>query len=843
LFDFEDRRPVEHSTGDIAQALAGGELRTSEDRLFLAFSPQLENLGEVRRVLRAAADRVGLPESRVFDVQVAVCEACANAIEHGRPSRDLELTIRLRPDRLEVNVFSDTEFQTQPLAQTERHEHRGMGLPLMAALADHLALYSTGEGGTLVTLTFYLAADDKTDFPMAPNQLKLRQENVLLSAILDSAPLSILALDSELCLRWANPRFHQTREEPYRSGSVIGLPIDQLVPGARLDRLRAVVESGQGYSSERRFETSTGEERFSRLQVMSLRSPGQTSPYELLIIAQDVTEIVTERARAEEERDRLSSVLEALTEGVVIADPHANVLHMNQEALRIHGLTSMDEIQRGPAGWQEFQVRTPEGELVPLQEWPLMLATRGETFRDCEVELTNRASGESRFVSYGGAPITDPSGNLMFTVLNVRDVTERVLSRESPKRELKSTGLLKEVASAAASSMELPEVSRAVLEVVGDRLDASLGSLYHLDEGPGVFRHLALFGYPPGVQPLLGEVALDEQSHLGRAVLDNVTRRSWDLPVHADRATSAVSPGAEGDHWVAEGDHWVVVPLRVKGRAIGGMVLSRPEGGWFSDDEISLLEAVADQLGVAIENARLYESHRRISEELQGALLLVPGEIEGLSFGHLYRSATEEASVGGDFYDLVQTEADRVAVLIGDVSGHGVEAARAASLARDTIRAYAHLQMGPDEVLRLANRALRQRLPQGIFISAFYAQLDLSSGELVYATAGHPPPLVRGREGTRILEHGFMPLSVLDEPSYRSQRVGLKRGDVLLLYTDGVTESRQNGGFFGEERLQQLTRSTEAEAGDLPELIFRQVIEFTGGRLRDDLAILSLSLT
>ncbi len=835
LFGFEDRHPVEYSTGDFAQALTGSDLKASGDRLFISFSPQLESLGEVRRVLREAADRVGLPEPRVFDLQVAVCEACANAIEHGRPGRDLELTIRLHPDRLEVNIFSDTEFQTHPLAQTERHEHRGMGLPLMAALADHLALYSTGEGGTLVTLTFYLAADDKIDFPVPPNQLEVRQENVLLSAILDAAPLSIFALDSELCLRWANPRFHQTREEPYRSGSVIGLPIEQLVPGIRLDRLRAVVESGQGYSGERRFETTTGEVRFSRFQVMPLRSPGSQSPYELLIIAQDITELVTERTHAEEERDRLSSVLEALTEGVVIADPHANVLHMNQEALRIHGLKSIEQIRRGPADWSEFQVYTLEGELVPLEEWPLMRVTRGETFRDCEVELSNRASGASRFVSYGGALIPGPDGDPLFTVLSVRDVTERVLSRQSLKWELKSTGLLKEVASAAASSIELPEVSRAVLEVVGDRLDASLGSLYHLDEGAGVLRHLALFGYPPGVLPLLDEVAFDERSHLGRALLDSGTSRGRDLPRSAVRDISTVLPGAEGDHWV-------VVPLKVTGRTIGGLVLSPPEGARFSDDEISLLEVVADQLGVAIENARLYESHRRISEELQEALLLVPVEIEGLSIGHLYRSATEEASVGGDFYDLVQTEADRVAVLIGDVSGHGVEAARAASLARDTIRAYAHLQMAPDEVLRLANRALLRRLPQGIFISAFYAQLDLSSGDLVYATAGHPPPLVRGREGIRILEHGFMPLSVLDEPSYRSQRVGLKRGDVLLLYTDGVTESRQNGGFFGEERLQELTRSTDAKAGELPELIFREVIEFTGGRLRDDLAILSLSL-
>ncbi len=166
------------------------------------------------------------------------------------------------------------------------------------------------------------------------------------------------------------------------------------------------------------------------------------------------------------------------------------------------------------------------------------------------------------------------------------------------------------------------------------------------------------------------------------------------------------------------------------------------------------------------EKDRLYEAQRRIAEHLQQAMLDIPAHVERLSIGHLYRSATEAARVGGDFYDVFEARKGRIALLIGDVAGHGIEAARSATLVKDVVHAFIHQTLQPQKVLRSTNRLLIEKSPAG-FVTLFLGILDTNTGKLRYCSAGHPEALLRRTSGeVQTLGSGSLPLGIFPEATW-----------------------------------------------------------------------------
>ena len=254
------------------------------------------------------------------------------------------------------------------------------------------------------------------------------------------------------------------------------------------------------------------------------------------------------------------------------------------------------------------------------------------------------------------------------------------------------------------------------------------------------------------------------------------------------------------------------------------------------------LETQNDELRVAQEEtARLLEEQSYLFQRLQEALLDIPSELAGVKFGHLYRSATLRAQVGGDFYDVFAARHGRVALLIGDVSGHGVEAARIASLVKDTVHAFAHQFRRPHLVLRETNRLLVEKKMPG-FVTAFLGLLDPETGGFVYSSAGHPSPLLAMDGRIVALESVGTPLGVFEDARYRDRETAIDEGGLLLFYTDGVIEARRDDGFFGEERLTEaLARLREQPVELLPSLLLDEALRFSGGRLVDDAALLAVN--
>jgi hypothetical protein len=228
-----------------------------------------------------------------------------------------------------------------------------------------------------------------------------------------------------------------------------------------------------------------------------------------------------------------------------------------------------------------------------------------------------------------------------------------------------------------------------------------------------------------------------------------------------------------------------------------------------------------------------------VARELQEDLLPhdVPA-IPGYDFAHSYRTANE---VGGDYYDLTPVPDGRVALLVGDASGHGMAAGLVMAIANATLKTALDLDPTPERVIRLLNRTLCRTGTKRTFMTVFYALLDPGTGEMEYVCAGHPFPLLRRADGTvEELGCGGLPLGMREPLDICAQRVVLEPGDLLLLYTDGLAEALDTNGkeAFGYPRITALTRDGGSPR-TVHERILRAFDKHVGDEpLKDDLTLL-----
>ncbi len=285
----------------------------------------------------------------------------------------------------------------------------------------------------------------------------------------------------------------------------------------------------------------------------------------------------------------------------------------------------------------------------------------------------------------------------------------------------------------------------------------------------------------------------------------------------------------------------LIVPLKSRGMTIGTLTLvSLLDDDRYGKGEIAMAQELAQRAAVALSNAKLHDEQAHLARALQRALM--PGAmptIDGLEIAARFRPVAGE--IGGDFYDIFQIGEDRWKAAIGDACGKGPEAAALTSMMRDTLRAAALRGDSPSETLQLLNAALRDT-GDGGFCTASCVRLDVRSGvDLVVCNGGHPPPLILRRDGS--IEpagpSGTL-LGVYDEIDLVDTSVALKKGDLLLLYTDGLFDVSANSPGEADPVKRMLARckgmSAEATAAAMEEA----AIEGQRGRLQDDIAIVVL---
>ncbi len=226
---------------------------------------------------------------------------------------------------------------------------------------------------------------------------------------------------------------------------------------------------------------------------------------------------------------------------------------------------------------------------------------------------------------------------------------------------------------------------------------------------------------------------------------------------------------------------------------------------------------------------------RRMEEELKLASAiqsrLRPSAWPALEGWQLAGVSLPCREIGGDYYDCFERAKDgRVILALGDVAGKGADAALLMSSLHACVRAQARVAASLNEVMREINQYVYENTPPEKFVTLFYAELDPPSGSLRYSNAGHPPPLVVRRSGEVVrLEAGGIPVGILSRVLYGQGEVALDPGDVLILYSDGISESLNGDKEFGESPLIEAARQNpECAAGELRDRIGEALERFAG---------------
>ncbi|WP_433315736.1 SpoIIE family protein phosphatase [Micromonospora chersina] len=287
------------------------------------------------------------------------------------------------------------------------------------------------------------------------------------------------------------------------------------------------------------------------------------------------------------------------------------------------------------------------------------------------------------------------------------------------------------------------------------------------------------------------------------------------------------------------------VPLIARGQRLGTLAVGRHQRHRHDPDEVSVLEDVARRAALAIENARIHAERRRVAQTLQQSLLppVLP-VVEGIGFAAEYVPTGDEAEVGGDFYDVVPLPDGRWLVVIGDVSGKGVQAAAVTGLVRDVIRVLVGDGKPLPEVLGRLNETLVER-GGGRYCTLALAAVGPGDGDQLDVSlhlAGHDRPvLLHGGGGAGFVGTGGTALGLLDAIATPTAEIALKPGDALIFYTDGVTERRRGRELFGTDRLRESAAPLAGYSADVVAARLRATaIAFSVEPPRDDIAVLVL---
>lgn len=295
----------------------------------------------------------------------------------------------------------------------------------------------------------------------------------------------------------------------------------------------------------------------------------------------------------------------------------------------------------------------------------------------------------------------------------------------------------------------------------------------------------------------------------------------------------------------------LAIPLIVRDQVTGAIVFRfKSRQMVFREVEIDFARKLSACVSLALENARLFEDlklactqQRQISDTLRRALVPTVPEIGGgYRASAICIPASDGEKIGGDFLDVFRTEAGWIGLLIGDVSGKGIRASYMASSARSTVRAFAYEMGSPGRALRHANAVLLGAERADSFATVFLAVVEPDTGLVRYSGAGHPPAVICRPDGsTDLLSSDNPPLAFADQWDFTETEDRLEPGSRIVFYTDGLSEARSSGAFFGIEGIREvLVRHKGLSADELTRSLIDAACAETPGQLGDDTAIMVL---
>lgn len=468
------------------------------------------------------------------------------------------------------------------------------------------------------------------------------------------------------------------------------------------------------------------------------------------------------------------------------------------------------------------------------------LSEAGCATRAIDVAYTGQPSSDHAYVS--GEPgaervwnvsylpvsgrVGDPS-NVLITGVEVTECA-RIERAEQVERELLYQAASR-VSATVLSSLDAEEILERVLTDATEALGADWSWLAERRHGAWVFR--SVHGWPVDAA---GHAFTDDDVSLpGLAARRGSVVRASLCDCSSEERALMERQGIGA---------FALVPVQNRGHISAVLGFCWTDAHVFSDAAGALLRSLGASLPLALENARQFEEQGRFSQALRSALLPDPASIPGFEIGHLYHAVSSRAPAGGGFYDVLPLTGGRFGVLMGDVKGSGAELAVLTASMRSTMRSAAHRLPAPGSVLARANDFACSVTDRGVPATAFMGLVG-ADGRMEYALAGHPAPVVLRTDGSvELLNGSSNGLGTRLGAGFAVRETTLDHGDLVVLYTEGVTSIRNHrGARFG---IEGLTGAVGACAGmparDVPEALFMSAFSFGDGRVDEELAILAL---
>lgn len=543
-------------------------------------------------------------------------------------------------------------------------------------------------------------------------------------------------------------------------------------------------------------------------------------------------------ARSRRNRQTLEGVIAGSRMGMIVTDLRGRLSLANRAAADILGIP-LDPLIGRP-------MRTAVSERI---KWRF---TNPDDYAAWLLEAHADPSGEAvheaetvdgRAVEHSSAPVRDAAGAIVGRVDILTDVTaarealaqarrlaaERAELLQREERRAQEEVTLSRAAHLMASALTPAEIHDILLDQAHALVPGCEMSAVLTADARGVVLPAVTRGFDPATTAKM--TFRSGEGTVGRMMVDRRPFICNDTEVD-DRLSTRIT-GPEGIR------SFMLVPLVHGERVLGLVSLNCLSPREFGEREVRLVTELARHAAGALANALQFERERHIAETLQTALLAhdLP-RVPGVELAALYQPAAGSL-VGGDFYSAWTLPDGRLALLVGDVSGKGVEAAGVTAMVRYMAEALSRHRPGAGVLLTELNDLLCRRLPGDSLVTVVLAVIDTASGELRWSSAGHPPPVVLGaRGGYRTLDDPDPPCGAFPGHAFHEGVERLGQGDALVLYTDGVLEARRQGRELGEAGLRGALLATPGAApADLAAAVHTAARDWCGGRLSDDVAI------
>ena len=401
--------------------------------------------------------------------------------------------------------------------------------------------------------------------------------------------------------------------------------------------------------------------------------------------------------------------------------------------------------------------------------------------------------------------------------------------------------MLLDITKKISRSLDLQEVLNLVMDTLGSLIPYDAAGIYVIksdkSDADGLPKHEHLFR-TEAMRGYDTDELMELRLKVGEGIIGHV----------AQTGEPVISPDVRHDprylNAREETRSEMVAPIISNNEVIGVFNLESDQLNAYTDDDLQVLLLLASQVAIIIEKVMLHEhliEKKRLEGQLEVArqvqLELLPStdpQIEGFDIS-AYNFPTEEVS--GDYYDWVRIFEDQIGIVIADVSGKGVPAALLMAFLRASLRAATHIGYAPHISMSKVNYLLWESIERNQFVTAFYGVLDASNKTLAYTNAGHNPPLLLDAEGNaRFIERGGLPLGMFRDTRYYEYYLAIEPGQLLVLYTDGVTEAtNESGEEYGRDRLERSVRANRhLTARELIKATYKDVLQWTGGRGAND---------